>query len=218
MLFSEIVVVGCGNPLFADDGFGPAVVEALLKLQLPENVKVIDVGLGGPHFIFTLLDDAVTKKLVIIDIADFGAAPGALTKLRVEDLPPGSYRDAHSWDIAEPLQRIKDTIDITIIGCQPKRVTAPEFEIGLTEEVSKAIPRTVELVLQEVGVDHGTAIKHLQYLQKEERQGGDTAGDCTSTGTAGEDRTDAGADTGAHTPQCSEEHPGQGAETSTNPP
>lgn len=183
MLFSEIVVVGCGNPLFADDGFGPAVMEALQKLPLPENVKVIDVGLGGPHFVFTLLDDTVTKKLVIVDIADFGAAPGSLTKLRVEDLPPGSYRDAHSWDIAEPLQRIKDTIDITVIGCQPKRVTAPEFEIGLTEEVRKAIPRTVELVLQEVGVDHGTAIKHLQYLQEEERLGGDFAADCTSTGT-----------------------------------
>ena len=55
MLFQEIVICGCGNPLFADDGFGPAVVEELQKLDLPENVKVIDAGLGGPHFLFTLL-------------------------------------------------------------------------------------------------------------------------------------------------------------------
>ncbi|MFA5237080.1 MAG: coenzyme F420-reducing hydrogenase, FrhD protein [Methanoregula sp.] len=158
MLYPEIVIAGCGNPLFADDGFGPAVIEELQKLTLPDNVKVVDAGLGGPHFIFTMLDPEVTKKLVIVDIADYGAEPGSITKLRIEDLPPGSYRDAHSWDIAEPLQRVKDRIDITIIGCQPKRVTDPDMEIGLSDEVSKAIPRTVRIVLETIGVDYGTAI------------------------------------------------------------
>lgn len=162
MLYPEIVVVGCGNPLFGDDGFGPAVVEELAKLSLPGHVKVIDVGLGGPHYVFTLLDPAVTRKLVIIDIADFGAEPGTIAQFRVEDLPAGSYRDAHSWDLTEPLERLKDRIDITVIGCQPKRVTAPEFEIGLTEEVLNAIPRTVRIVLELIGVDYGTTIKHLQ--------------------------------------------------------
>ena len=79
----------------------------------------------------------VTKKLIIVDIADFGAEPGSITKLRVEDLPPGAYRDAHSWDLAEPLQRIKDQIEVTIIGVQPARVTAPEFELGLSDELQK---------------------------------------------------------------------------------
>ena len=67
MLFREIVIAGCGNPLFADDGFGPAVVEELKKLQLPDNVKVIDAGLGAPHFLFTLMEDAElpVKKLML---------------------------------------------------------------------------------------------------------------------------------------------------------
>jgi len=175
MLYPEIVIAGCGNPLFADDGFGPAVVEELKKLTLPDNVKVEDAGLGGPHFIFTLLDPEVTKRLVIIDIADFGAEPGEITKLRVEDLPPGAYRDAHSWDLAEPLHRLKDDIDITIIGCQPKRVTAPEFEIGLSDEIVKAIPKTIQVVLDIIGVDYGTIIN----LQEEGRQRG-TAETCNS--------------------------------------
>jgi len=180
MLYPEIVVAGCGNPLFADDGFGPAVVEELQKLTLPDNVKVIDAGLGGPHFIFTLLDPEVTKKLVIIDIADFGAEPGSVTKLRVEDLPPGAYRDAHSWDLTEPLHRLKDDIDITIIGCQPKRVTSPEFEIGLSEEIEKAIPKTVQIVLETIGLDYGTI---GQYLQ--EKRQPDPAETCGGPGEAG---------------------------------
>jgi coenzyme F420 hydrogenase subunit delta len=176
MLYSEIVIAGCGNPLFADDGFGPAVVEEMkAKHTLPDNVTIIDAGLGGPHFIFTLLDPEVTKKLIIIDIAEFGAEPGQITKLRPEDLPPGAYRDAHSWDLTEPLQRIKDRIEITIIGCQPAKVTAPEFELGLSDEVQNAIPKTIRVILEHIGVDYGTTIKCLQ----EERQRG-TAETCGS--------------------------------------
>ena len=178
MLYPEIVIVGCGNPLFADDGFGPAVAEEMQKLSLPDNVKVEDGGLGAPHFIFTLLDPEVTKRLIIVDIADFGAEPGTIAKFRVEDLPPGSYRDAHSWDLTEPLERIKDQIDITVIGCQPKRVTDPEMEIGISDEVSNAIPKTVQIVLDMIGDYNGTTRQCLQ----EERQHG-TPEPCGSTET-----------------------------------
>ena len=166
MLYSEIVIAGCGNPRFAGDGFGPAVIEEMQNLQLPDNVTITDAGLGGPHFIFTLLDPEVTKKLVIIDAADFGAEPGKITRLKVEDLPPGAYRDAHSWDLAEPLQRIKDQIEITIIGCQPAKVTAPEMDIGLSDEVEKAIPNAIREILEIIGVDYGTTIN----AQEEGRQ------------------------------------------------
>jgi coenzyme F420 hydrogenase subunit delta len=175
MLFPEIVIAGCGNPLFADDGFGPAVIEEMHNLSLPDNVMIVDAGLGGPHFIFTLLDPEVTKKLIIVDIADYGAEPGSITKLRVEDLPPGAYRDAHSWDLSEPLQRIKDRIEVTIIGVQPARVTAPEFEEGLSDELQKAIPKTIRVILEIIGVDYGTTIN----LQEERRQHG-TAETCSS--------------------------------------
>ncbi|WP_321505253.1 coenzyme F420-reducing hydrogenase, FrhD protein [uncultured Methanoregula sp.] len=174
MLYSEIVIAGCGNPLFADDGFGPAVIEEMEKLSLPDNVTILDAGLGGPHFVFTLLDPEVTKKLIIVDIADYGAEPGSITKLRVEDLPPGAYRDAHSWDLTEPLQRIKDKIEVTIIGVQPARVTAPEFELGLSDELEKAIPKTIRVILEMIGVDYGTTIECLQ--EKHQRGTAQTGG------------------------------------------
>jgi coenzyme F420 hydrogenase subunit delta len=174
MLYPEIVVAGCGNPLFADDGFGPAVAEELLRLELPDTIKVVDAGLGGPHFIFTLLDPECTKRLIIVDIADFGAKPGELATFRVEDLPPGSYRDIHSWDLTEPLQRLNGAIDITVIGCQPGKVTAPDFEMGLTDEVQDAIPRTVRLVLEIIGVDYGTAIENLRKEGRQRETDGET--------------------------------------------
>jgi coenzyme F420 hydrogenase subunit delta len=150
-LYPEIVVAGCGNPLYADDGFGIAVVESLQGLELPENVKVVDAGLGGPHFVFTLLDPESTKKLIIVDIADFGGEPGELRWLAVDELPAGSYRDAHSLDLTEPLQRIKDDIKIRVLVCQKKYVSAPEMVIGITDEVERAIPGAVSEILKEIG-------------------------------------------------------------------
>ncbi len=179
MLYPEIVVVGCGNPLFGDDGFGPAVVEELQKRSLPDNVKVIDAGLGAPHFIFTLLDVETTRKLVIIDIADFGAEPGSVTILPVEALPPGSYRDVHSWDLTEPLHRLKDKMTITVIACQPGSVA--EFDMELTEEVKQAIPKAVRIVLKEIGVPYGTAIN----LQEERGRTAETRGGAEEGADAG---------------------------------
>ena len=151
MLYPEIVIAGCGNPLFADDGFGPAVAEKLKKIPLPENVKAVDAGIGGTYHIFTLLDPETTKKLIIVETTDFGAEPGSITQLRASDLPSGCYCDAFAWDIAEPLQQIKERIDILIVGCQPKRISYPEVEIGLSDEVLEAVPRAVRILLDTLG-------------------------------------------------------------------
>ena len=156
-LYSEIVVAGCGNPLYADDGFGPAVVERLKGMELPKNVTVVDAGLGGPHFVFTLLNPESTKALIIVDIADFGGEPGELRWLTVDELPEGSYLDAHSWDLTEPLQCIKDDILIRVLVCQKKYVSAPEMDIGITDEVQRAIPGAVSEIIKEIRMNYGNA-------------------------------------------------------------
>ncbi len=39
----EILILGCGNVLFGDDGFGPAVAEHLLKnFEIPSKACVIN--------------------------------------------------------------------------------------------------------------------------------------------------------------------------------
>jgi coenzyme F420 hydrogenase subunit delta len=166
-LYSEIVVAGCGNPLYADDGFGPAVVEKLKDLELPKHVTVVDAGLGGPHFIFTLLNPESTKALIIVDIADFRGEPGELRWLDVDELPAGSYRDAHSWDLTEPLQYIKDDIRVRVLACQKKYVSAPEMVIGITDEVQRAIPEAVSEILKEIGMNYGTASLHQETTGRE---------------------------------------------------
>jgi coenzyme F420 hydrogenase subunit delta len=152
---AEILVVGCGNILFKDDGFGPAVTEAMeeqfKETELPDNIMIIDAGTGGPHYIFSLPNE-LWKKLIIVDIVEFGAEPGTLRKFDVSELPEGSYENVHSWPVSQPLHELSETYEVIVIGCQPKSVSAPDVELGLTKNVEDAIPKAIKMILKEIGV------------------------------------------------------------------
>jgi coenzyme F420 hydrogenase subunit delta len=153
---AEILVIGCGNILFKDDGFGPAVIKALEESEeqekrLPENAMLIDAGTGGPHFIFTLPQEC-WKKLIIVDIVQFGAEPGTLRIFDVDELPEGSYENVHSWPVSQPLHDLSKKYDVMVIGCQPETVSAPDVELGLTKSVENAIPEAINMILKEIGV------------------------------------------------------------------
>ncbi len=169
--YAKKMIVGIGNPLYTDDGFGPAVIEALKKLALPGDLKVIDAGLAGPHFLFTLVAQAETpvETMVMIDIIDFGGKPGQLTKVTPDFLTEEAkvrYLDPHSWGgLKEPLEELSKRTEVIIIGCQPESIELSDIgnesdDVGfwLTENVKTAIPKAVQMALAEVGVDYGTTI------------------------------------------------------------
>ena len=68
---AETIVVGCGNILFKDDGFGPFVIHKLEEYfedkEMPDEVMFIDAGTGATHFIFSLPDE-YWKKVILIDV------------------------------------------------------------------------------------------------------------------------------------------------------
>lgn len=152
---AEILVIGCGNILFEDDGFGPAVTVALEEYfkdhELPENVMILDAGTGGPHYIFSLPNE-MWKKLIIVDIVDYGAEPGTLRIFGVDELPEGSYENVHSWPVNQPLHELNESVEIMVIGCQPESVSAPDVKLELTKSVEDAIPKAIQIILKEIGV------------------------------------------------------------------
>lgn len=152
---AEILVIGCGNILFEDDGFGPAVTVALEEHfkthEQPDNVMIIDAGTGGPYYVFSIPNE-MWKKLIIVDVVDFGAEPGTIRIFDVDELPEGSYENVHSWPVNQPLHELSDTVEIKVIGCQPESISAPDVKLGLTQNVEDAIPETIQIILKEIGV------------------------------------------------------------------
>jgi coenzyme F420 hydrogenase subunit delta len=159
MTYTDTIIAGCGNPLFGDDGFGPAVAEELQNFPIPAHVMAIDAGTSAPELVFPLIDPAVTKTIIIIDIVDFGAEPGSIVLLRPGDFPQGGFHDAHKMGIIGSLGDIRTGIEVLIVGCQPGHVPYPDMEIGLSDKVRNAIPETIRVVRNLIGTEDISLIK-----------------------------------------------------------
>lgn len=85
----EILVLGCGNILFGDDGFGPAVVEYLQRhYDIPPDACVMDAGLGVRDMLLTIaLSEKRPRTIVIVDAIDEGRPPGEVCERRISDIP-----------------------------------------------------------------------------------------------------------------------------------
>ncbi|MFH2030226.1 MAG: hydrogenase maturation protease, partial [Bacteroidota bacterium] len=79
----EILVLGCGNILFGDDGFGPEVVQYLQKnYDIPSHVYVGDAGLSVRKILFNIvLSEIKPKKIIIVDAVDLGKPAGSTFQL-----------------------------------------------------------------------------------------------------------------------------------------
>ena len=160
-LNKEVLILGCGNVLFGDDGFGYTVVNELNKIKeknpvLNSNkIEIIDAGTGASHFILSLIDENTPiKKIIIIDAIDYGLKAGELKKLYPKDLPNiDKYQvDAHDMPLAGMLNELNEKykIDVVVIGCQIKNMTAPDICLELSEEVKKSVNGAVNMVLDEL--------------------------------------------------------------------
>ena len=75
---ARVLILGVGNLLFGDDGFGPAVADTLLRNYLiPEDIYVMDVGTGVRKLLFTLtLSEDRPEEIVIVDAVDWDHEKG----------------------------------------------------------------------------------------------------------------------------------------------
>ena len=81
----RIVVLGIGNLLWADEGFGVRCVEALhQRYTFADHVHVID---GGTQGLYLLPYVQEADRLLIFDAIDYGLAPGTLRLVRDDDVP-----------------------------------------------------------------------------------------------------------------------------------
>ena len=81
----ETLVLGIGNLLWADEGFGVRAVEMLNDTyEFGPEVCVMD---GGTQGIFLLPFVRSARRLLIFDAVDFGLEPGTLRLVRGDDVP-----------------------------------------------------------------------------------------------------------------------------------
>ncbi len=146
----EVAVVGIGNVLLGDDGVGVHLAHRLAGRIDDSDVAVIDAGTVPELF---LLIDGRLKKLILVDAVSGGGPAGSIYRFNVEVLetrfePLFSLHDLTLLDNLRLLGLLgKRPESVVIIGIEPKTVG---FTTQLSPEVEKALPKAIELVLEEI--------------------------------------------------------------------
>ena len=155
----DTLVLGIGNVLYADEGFGVRAVEALnARYTFPDGVRVMD---GGTQGIFLLPWVRSANRLLIFDAVDFGMAPATLKLVRGDDVP--RYMGAKKVSMHQAgFQEVLASADLTeslpaelvLVGVQPELLN--DYGGSLTDGVKAQVEPAIALacrVLAEWGVD-----------------------------------------------------------------
>jgi hydrogenase maturation protease len=164
----DTLILGIGNVLYADEGFGVRCVEALhARFVFPDSVNVMD---GGTQGIFLLPWVRSTTRLLIFDAIDFGLEPATLKLIVGDDVP--RYMGAkkvsmHQAGFQEVLSSAALTgdfpVELALVGVQPELLN--DYGGSLTDSVKAQIDPAIQLacnVLNDWGVE---------YLKREQALG-----------------------------------------------
>jgi len=149
----RVLILGVGNILFGDDGFGPSAVEYMLKnCEIPEDVYVMDVGIGSGDILFNIsLSQTRPEKIIILDAVDMKKKPGAVFQLSVDDLPSSKLSDfsLHFFPSANILKKLQEQMHISIIIIACQAVNMPDcVSVGLSTPVQAALKKAAEIALR----------------------------------------------------------------------
>lgn len=157
----RVLILGIGNVLWADEGFGVRCVEAMAESHaLPENVRLLDGGTQG-LYLLPFLEDA--DALLVFDAIDYGLPPGTLKLVRDGEVPAFmgakkmSLHQTGFQDVIATAQLLgRCPPQMVLIGCQP--VELEDYGGGLRPEVAARIPQALQIardILAEWGVTVG---------------------------------------------------------------
>ncbi len=146
----NILVLCTGYHFGTDAAFGYHVSKVLEKMQLPENVEMMEVGEFAsliPHEI------EGRDKLIVIDVFRTGDEPGTIVRLKPEEIPI-PWDDAtdvakfHLLEILQQLILMGKYPETILIGVVPKDIKTIGTE--LTPEIESKIPEVIDLVMKEI--------------------------------------------------------------------
>lgn len=148
----EVWVLGCGNVLFGDDGFGPGMVGYLREhFKIPDGVYLEDVGLSVREILFNAaLAEKRPKLVVILDAMDRGRSPGDVFEVSIDELPEKKTDDFCMHTMASP-NMLKDLaesgVEVRILACQVESIPE-EVAPGLSPAVAAAMPAMCDLLTE----------------------------------------------------------------------
>lgn len=146
-----ICILGIGNVLWADEGFGVRCIEALQqRFTFAPQVQLID---GGTQGLYLVQHVQAASHLMIFDAVDYGLAPGTLKLVENDDVPRfmgAKKMSLHQTGFQEVLALAQLTErypqQVLLIGCQPEELD--DYGGSLRPCVRQALEEALTLGLE----------------------------------------------------------------------
>ncbi|MEC7761630.1 MAG: HyaD/HybD family hydrogenase maturation endopeptidase [Pseudomonadota bacterium] len=149
----RVLILGIGNVLWADEGFGVRCVERLAeRARFGENVTLLDGGTQG-LYLLPFLEDA--DILIVFDAVDYGLTPGTMKIVEGDEVP--SFMGAKKMSLHQTgFQDVIATSELMgyrpetliLIGCQPEELE--DYGGGLRDVVSAQIDPAIDIALEKL--------------------------------------------------------------------
>ena len=151
MKHTQLLILGIGNILWADEGFGVRCVEALdAGWQFADNVKLMDGGTQG-LYLLPYIEDA--RRLIVFDAVDYGKQPGAMVIAHDDEVPRFmgvKKMSLHQTGFQEVLACAalggKLPESMTLIGVQPEQIE--DYGGSLSQVVKARIANALNVALE----------------------------------------------------------------------
>ncbi|WP_442487063.1 HyaD/HybD family hydrogenase maturation endopeptidase [Halomonas litopenaei] len=149
----SVLVLGIGNVLWADEGFGVRAVEALhQRYTFAEAVTVMD---GGTQGLYLLPYVQSCDRLLVIDAIDYGLAPGSVHVVRDGEVPSfmgAKKMSLHQTGFQEVLAAAQllgwQPQKVMLVGVQPS--VLDDYGGSLRPEIAARIDEVIRLVVDEL--------------------------------------------------------------------
>jgi len=141
-LNSTSLIVGVGNVLRGDDGFGPELVKNLTGRT---KATLLDGG-ETPEDLLDQIVRMAPARLVIADAVALGGMPGDAALLESDQLGKRIAVSTHNLSLLMFIKYLKEKlpeVDIKILGVQPRSI---DFGKGLSTEVRKTIDNLAGII------------------------------------------------------------------------
>lgn len=146
----RIMVLGIGNLLMSDDGFGVHVVRKLAEMGLPDTVQLVD---GGTHS-YDLLDYFGQSDICfVVDSMHTGGKPGTVYRVPLDKLgltPNADIQSLHEISFAEAVHMVRllgHNPDVIVYGIEPEYI---DIGLELTPVVAEKVEWVADRINQEI--------------------------------------------------------------------
>jgi hydrogenase maturation protease len=166
----SVLILGIGNVLWADEGFGVRCVERLAaRWSFGPGVTVLD---GGTQGLYLLPFMEAADRLIVFDAVDYGLVPGTMKIVEDEAVP--AFMGAKKMSLHQTgFQDVIATAQLMgycperllLIGCQPEELE--DYGGGLRDVVAAQIDPAIEVALARLrdwGVEMRPGVSDATYL------------------------------------------------------